>query len=52
LLVILLVAIIGYSTSGYYCLFYWWLLLLILLVAIVGYSIGAYCWLFYWCLFY
>jgi hypothetical protein len=47
-MVILLMGIIDYSISGYYCIFYWWLLLFILLVAIVVYFIGGYYCLFYW----
>jgi hypothetical protein len=41
-MVILLVAIDGYSISGYLCLFYWWLLMFVLLVAIDAYSISGY----------
>jgi hypothetical protein len=46
-MVILLVAIIGYSINGY-----WWLLMVILLVAIIGYSINGYFIGGYYCLFY
>jgi hypothetical protein len=41
-MVILLMAIGGYSINGY-----WWLLMVILLMAIGGYSINGYWWLFY-----
>jgi hypothetical protein len=39
---ILLLAIGGYFINGYWCLFYYWLLMLILLLAIGGYSINGY----------
>jgi hypothetical protein len=41
-MVILLVAIHGYSIGGYSWLFYWWLLVIILLMATSGYSINGY----------
>jgi hypothetical protein len=40
-------AINGYSISGYWWLFYSWLLVVVLLMAIGGYFIHGYWWLFY-----
>jgi len=45
--VILFMAIGGYSIHGYWWLFYSWLLVVILFMAIGGYSIHGYSWLFY-----
>jgi hypothetical protein len=47
-MVILLMTIGAYSIGGYWCLFYWWILVPILLVDIGVYSIGGYWCLFYW----
>ncbi len=37
----------GYFINGYWCLFYYWLLVDFLLMDIGGYSIDGYWWLFY-----
>jgi hypothetical protein len=37
------VAIRGYSIGGYWCLFYYWLLVAIILMDIGGYFINGYC---------
>jgi hypothetical protein len=47
IVVILLMAIGGYSINGYCWLFYYSPLVIILLVVIDGYSIGGYEWLFH-----
>jgi hypothetical protein len=46
-MVIILMAIGGYSINGSWCLFYQWLLMVILLMALGAYSINGYWWLFY-----
>jgi hypothetical protein len=37
----------GYSTNGYWLLFYSWLLVAMVLMAIAGYFINGYWWLFH-----
>jgi hypothetical protein len=55
-MVIVLMVIDGYCTSGYWWLLmtiilvaiggYWWILIVIILVGTGGYYINGYCWIF------